>query len=177
MSTDDFKAKQKGILQSMVAATVVFVIYLVGVDFLGRVIDLHQLALGRGHLALLACTFGILPLWLGVAIVARQRFFSVRAIDGADVSEKLTINLHYIRNTQEQSLFFMVAIVGLCFTLPAQILFYIPALTLWYIFARLCFLIGYHRNATARAFGFFATFMPNTLMLLLVCILLVRYFY
>lgn len=105
---------------------------------------------------------------LGVALVAGGRFFTPRAIEGDAPARgsALEINLRYVTNTSEQLLLFAIALLALSIHLHGTAVRMIPLLALWFAFARLTFLAGYHRSPLARAFGFAATFYPSVAMLL-----------
>ena len=100
---------------------------------------------------------------LGVALVAAGRFFAPDAIDGNEPTEgsTLDINVRFVTNTAEQLLLFAIALLALSVHLGGTAVRMIPLLTLWFSFARLAFLAGYHKSPIARAFGFAATFYPT----------------
>ena len=104
-----------------------------------------------------------LMLLLGVATVARQRFFSDSDIDGATPrpGTSVDINIRYVVNTSEQALLAFIAHLALAAVMPTEALHIIPILVALFVFARLCFWIGYHVSPAARAFGFACTFYPT----------------
>ena len=103
----------------------------------------------------------------GIGRVAGERFFSKSSIDGVHTDSKTAIDVQYIQNTLEQLILFSMAVLALSVQLPSQYLRIIPIVTIWFLFARLCFWLGYHQGKpTNRAFGFMATFFPNVIMLL-----------
>lgn len=104
-----------------------------------------------------------LMLLLGIATVARQRFFSDSDIDGAAArpGTSVDINIRYVVNTSEQVLLAFIAHLALAAIMPAESLHIIPILVALFVFARLCFWIGYHVSPAARAFGFACTFYPT----------------
>ncbi len=114
--------------------------------------------------------FAGLMLLIGIGRVAGQRFFSPEAIDGSDVGKSLTINLHYIQNTLEQTVLLVLAHLSLATVIPAHAMKIMPILVLLFVIARLCFWIGYHHNPISRAFGFAATFYPTAAVLVFVVI-------
>lgn len=105
---------------------------------------------------------GLMPV-LGVAAVAHQRFLTPDRIDGsrAEAGTPLDINARYLQNTAEQSLIAVIAHASLVLVVPADQLQIIPILVLLFVFARVCFWIGYHLSPLARGFGFASTFLPT----------------
>lgn len=105
---------------------------------------------------------------LGVMLVAGGRFFSPEAIDGAEPNPRSSLDIHvrYVTNTTEQLLLFAVANLALSIHLDGTAVRMIPLLALWFSFARIAFLAGYHKSPIARAFGFAATFYPTVAVLL-----------
>jgi len=122
----------------------------------------------RLSFALRCDLLAVLMLLLGIGVVARQRFFSTDAIDGsfADRGSSLDINVRYVQNTTEQCLLLIVGHLVLATVVSEVGLKMIPILVALFVFARLCFWIGYHRSPISRAFGFAATFYPTVGVLL-----------
>lgn len=103
-----------------------------------------------------------LCLFLGVAIVANQRFFVADAIDGGESKSRLIeIARRYNTNTVEQTLLAMIAWLGLALTLPHGTLKLIPAMAISFFVGRLLFFIGYLIAPVGRAFGLGLTAYPS----------------
>jgi hypothetical protein len=103
-----------------------------------------------------------LSLFLGVAIVANQRFFVADAIDGGESKSRLIeIARRYNTNTVEQTLLAMIAWLGLALTLPHGALKLIPAMAISFFVGRLLFFIGYLIAPVGRAFGLGLTAYPS----------------
>lgn len=107
--------------------------------------------------------FVMLMLLLGIGNVARQRFFSETAIDGSapGAASSIDINCRYVQNTAEQCLLAVVGHLALAMLVPVTALAAIPVLVALFVFARICFWVGYHHSPISRAFGFAATFYPT----------------
>lgn len=120
-------------------------------------------AIDRLQYALICEIFLTLTLLLGVGLVAQQRFFSDQQIDGSepDKGSALDINIRYLQNTLEQVVLAVIAHLALALVVPASSLNIIPVLVSLFVIARICFLVGYHISAPARAFGFATTFYPT----------------
>ncbi len=114
-------------------------------------------------LAVLAVLLASLALILGIGLAAATRHF-VSNIDGSKPTSgsRLDLILRYVSNTTEQLLLFAIASAGMAsFTSAASLL---PVAAVWFLIARLAFLIGYVKSPVARAFGFAATFHPTIVM-------------
>jgi len=103
-----------------------------------------------------------LSLFLGVAVVAKRRFFVADAIDGGESKSRLIeIARRYNTNTVEQTLLAMIAWAGLALTLPHGTLKLIPAMAVSFFVGRLLFFIGYLIAPVGRAFGLGLTAYPS----------------
>lgn len=113
--------------------------------------------------------FAALMLLFGVMVVAGQRFFSDKAIEGQTegLSNSITINLRYIQNTVEQLVLLVVAHMAYAATADSDEMKLIPILVSLFIVGRVCFWIGYHQNALSRSFGFAVTFYPTVIMMII----------
>lgn len=113
-----------------------------------------------------------LMLLLGVVVVANRRFFSDASIDGSapEASSTADINCRYLQNTLEQAMLALVGHMSLALVVPIEAIHVIPVLVMLFVFARICFWIGYHISPQARAFGFAATFHPTILVFLYVIV-------
>lgn len=109
-----------------------------------------------------------LSLLVAIGCIARARFFDDATIDGDAPAENssMEINLRYLANTLEQCVLVVIGLVALAHLLPTDQLGAVPALAVSFVFARLCFWVGYHRSGPARAFGFAATFYPTVVIYL-----------
>ncbi len=112
--------------------------------------------------------FASLLLLFGVIVVAVQRFFSGKAIEGQTeaLPKAITINLRYIQNTLEQFVLLMITHTAFAATADSGDMKIIPILVSLFIVGRVCFWIGYHQNALYRSFGFAVTFYPTALMMI-----------
>lgn len=102
-------------------------------------------------------------LFLGIAIVAGQRFFLSEAMDGtrAPANRSLEITLRYNQNTLEQTVLVAIAWPLLALYLPEGRLGLVPVLAVLFAFGRIAFFVGYLIAPWARAFGFGLTFYPT----------------
>jgi hypothetical protein len=96
-----------------------------------------------------------LALFVGIAIVANQRFFTADAIDGEPSSQSrlIEIALRYNRNTLEQTVLAAIAWLGLALALSHEMLKLIPALAIAFVIGRALFFLGYLIAPPARALG------------------------
>lgn len=115
--------------------------------------------------------FAILMLLLGIACVAKQRFFSPTAIGGdtLEADRSIVINIRYIQNTLEQCVLLFITHLALATIVPAETMKLIPILVSLFVIGRLLFWIGYHHSALSRAFGFATTFYPTAVCLIYSC--------
>lgn len=113
-----------------------------------------------------------LMLLLGVVVVANRRFFSDTYIDGSapEAGSTADINRRFLQNTLEQSLLALVGHMSLALVVPIEAIHIIPVLVMLFVFARICFWVGYHISPQARAFGFAATFHPTVAVFLYVIV-------
>ncbi len=104
-----------------------------------------------------------LCLLAGVGRVARGRFRDPALIDGSTPpsASPLEIDRRYLQNTLEQVVLAAIGWTVLAMALPSYRLGVIPVLGVSFIFARICFWVGYHQSGASRAFGFAATFYPT----------------
>ena len=103
-----------------------------------------------------------LSLFLGVATVAKRRFFVADAIDGGESKSRLIeIARRYNLNTLEQTVLAATAWLGLALSVPHAELKLIPAMAVSFFVGRLLFFIGYLIAPVGRAFGFGLTAYPS----------------
>lgn len=100
-------------------------------------------------------------LLVGIAMVANHRFFS-RAIDPLDTTPDRTLAIwrHYLTNTQEQTVLFVIGAGAFAAVTPLYWLKAIPIIAALFALGRLLFIIGYLIRPTWRAAGFALTFYP-----------------
>lgn len=110
-------------------------------------------------------------LLFGIFAVAGERLFSKASIDGSNADKKIEVNSRYIQNTLEQLILLFISQMTLCLYLNSYTLRIIPIFVIWFIIARICFWVGYHRMPISRAFGFAATFYPTVVVLFVDAIL------
>ena len=103
-----------------------------------------------------------IALFLGIAMVANQRFFVADAIDGGPSESKLIqIARRYNTNTVEQTILAAIAWSGLALALPHDQLKLIPAMAISFLVGRILFLIGYMIAPVGRALGLGLTAYPS----------------
>jgi hypothetical protein len=109
-----------------------------------------------------ANAFAVIPLLLGILVVANARFLS-EAIDPTLQKEDLAmqVNGRVINNTVQQFILFFVATTALCVNASSTQMRLIPAATIVFIIARMAFWIGYRIHPLYRAFGMGATAYLN----------------
>ena len=105
-----------------------------------------------------ANAFAVIPLLLGILVVANARVLS-EAIDPTLQKEDLAmqINGRVVNNTLQQFILFFVATTALCVNASSTQMRLIPAATIVFIVARMAFWIGYRIHPLYRAFGMGAT--------------------
>lgn len=104
-----------------------------------------------------------LPLLLGIFVVAQQRFWSSKHVDGSAPrsGSALDINRRYLTNTLEQSALATVGLLALSVHLPPAEIGFVPTVALLFVLGRACFWLAYHINPLARAMGFVMTVVPT----------------
>lgn len=119
---------------------------------------LQSLALAQGIAAL--------SLIASVAWAAFLRFF-VSDIDGSRPKDgsALDLALRCVTNTTEQLLIFVIAATCIFASSPMLAPSFLPAVAIWFIFARILFFVGYYSHPLARSVGFAATFYPSLAMM------------
>ncbi|MCA8954526.1 MAG: MAPEG family protein [Planctomycetes bacterium] len=141
-------------------------------------------ATSMGEQLTYALRWELLPgatLLLGIALIARRRFFDERIIEGGPAPQApgeplpaLEIDLRYLRNTLEQVALAFVGHMALATLLNGDSLRVLGALAILFVIGRVTFRIGYAISPVARAFGFAATFYPTIGVYLYCCWKLVR---
>ena len=108
--------------------------------------------------ALQANAFAVLPLLLGILIVANGRFLS-EAIDPTRQKESVAmqINCRVVENTTQQFIVFFVATTALSVNATSEQMRLIPSAAIVFVIARIAFWIGYRIHPLYRAFGMGAT--------------------
>jgi uncharacterized MAPEG superfamily protein len=125
----------------------------------------HRLALWS------ACSLAA-AFWLalGVALLARFRFFSTADIDGQGLtvaSPRVALLQALIQNTLEQSTLAIAAYGAWLLVPPRGAAGTVVACACLFCVGRLLFFIGYARGAAARSLGFALTFYPTVGLIVL----------
>jgi hypothetical protein len=124
--------------------------------------------------AVIAATLAAGWLAVGIAHVARLRFFSPAAIDGDNAADDAVARGRAIlQNTLEQAVLAAAIYVGLAVVFDRSMLV-IAAMTGLFSAGRALFWAGYADGAAGRAFGFGLTFYPGVAGLLLILGTLLR---
>jgi hypothetical protein len=113
----------------------------------------------------LAVLFALLP---GIEAVAHERLRSAGFDPLAPYdSRRLAVNQRYLQNTLEQTVVFVVALLGLAIYSPGESIRAVTASTVVWTLSRWAFWAGYHRSAAMRGLGA-PSMMLGLLMLLYV---------
>ena len=122
----------------------------------------------RAALLGLALLGPAISLAAGVAFIARHRFFTPAAIDGADpADDRVLRRAHaYLANTTEQALLAALAYPSIAFGVSAAWLPVLVLLPIAFFVGRIGFARGVGLAAERRAFGFALTFYPTMTALL-----------
>lgn len=118
----------------------------------------------------------ILPLFFGIARIATLRFFGDQESLRGEATQAVSQHSKYLQNTLEQVALAFPAQLILSVYLSADNMIYIPALTTFFLFARVLFWQGYVKhpdNAGGRSYGFALTFYPTVATVLADVILLI----
>ena len=108
----------------------------------------------------------VFPLFVMLVAVGNARFFG-EGIDptlGKD-DKSMIVNGRVADNTLQQYVIFVVGLMGLAVTLPADRLTIIPAVSITFVVARIIFWIGYRIHPLYRAPGFSSVAYMNLGML------------
>lgn len=129
--------------------------------------------------------FGLLAVWLflaasvvfwifvGVARLAKQRFFNPDDIDAAAAATgtpQARILQAILQNTLEQAVLAVIVYGAWLFWAPAAWRMSAVLAAILFLAGRLLFTLGYSRGAQARAMGFALTFYPSVLLLFMVLV-------
>jgi MAPEG family len=110
-----------------------------------------------------------LPLFISIARLAKQRFFTPDDFAGAGFSggtDRARMLQALLQNTLEQTLLAFLAYCAWMFLAPAGS-GALPALaSLMFVVGRIIFFAGYAKGGGSRAFGFTLTFYPTVGMIL-----------
>jgi len=100
----------------------------------------------------------VLPLLMAILSIGNARFNS-EAIDPTLGRETpaMTVDGRVAQNTLEQTVLFLVGMLGLAVTLPIYRLNLVAAVTITFVVMRLAFWAGYRVKPVHRAFGFAGT--------------------
>jgi hypothetical protein len=103
-----------------------------------------------------------LPLVFMLGAVGNARFAS-EAIDPTvgKESQQMVVDGRVADNTLQQFLLFLVGMLALSVSLPADRLNILAAVSITFVIVRVAFWIGYRINPLYRAFGFSSTFYMN----------------
>jgi len=129
--------------------------------------QLADAAAERIGYALPWATVAVLPFFLMVVAVGNARFLG-EAIDPTLGKEdpKMVVDGRVADNTLQQFILFLVGMLGLAVTLPADRLSLLPAVSITFVVFRLIFWVGYRINPLYRAPGFSSIVYMNLGMLL-----------
>ena len=169
-------ADQRRVLRGVAAAVIgTGTAYALGYAFLGVLHPANDDVASRLAFALRWDVFPAFALLVGIARVANARFASSEAITGATPEEgPLAIDKRYLQNTLEQLVLLVIAHLAFATLAPPDKLHLVPVAAVWFVIARMAFLVGYHKAPTARAFGFGATFYPTVAFLIYDAVSVVR---
>lgn len=113
--------------------------------------------------SVIAVLFALVP---GVEAVAHERLRSAAFDPLAPYQgRRLAVNQRYLQNTLEQSVVFVVALLGLALYAPGEAVRAVTASTAVWVLGRWAFWAGYHRSAALRGLGA-PSMMLSTLILL-----------
>jgi hypothetical protein len=103
-----------------------------------------------------------LPFFFMIAAVGNARFAS-DAIDPTlgKESEKMVVDGRVADNTLQQLVLFLIGMLALSVTLPANRLNIVASVSITFVIIRIAFWIGYRMDPLYRAFGFSSTFYLN----------------
>lgn len=112
--------------------------------------------------AALAMGIAAIAIVASIGWAAALRFF-VSNIDGSKPQDGtvLELALRNVTNTTEQVLLFSLAAVCVSASTPTLEPAFLPIMAVWFVLARIMFVVGYHVHPLARALGFAATFYPS----------------
>jgi uncharacterized MAPEG superfamily protein len=115
--------------------------------------------------SVIAVLFALVP---GVEAVAHERLRSAAFDPLAPYdSRRMAVNQRYLQNTLEQSVVFVIALLGLAIYTPGEAARALTASTVVWLLARWAFWAGYHQGAAMRGLGA-PSMMLGLLMLLYV---------
>ncbi len=116
----------------------------------------------RLELMIKCSIIALAPAVVGIAIVAAQRLNPDMWVgQRPKPNSALDVNTRFVLNTIEQFILFLVGLSGVALFTPIAEADSIPILTSLFLFGRILFWIGYHKNPYLRAFGFGITFYPT----------------
>jgi hypothetical protein len=99
----------------------------------------------------LAVLFALVP---GVEAVAHERLVSPAFDPLAPYqSRRLAVNQRYLQNTLEQTMVFLVGLLGLAIYSPGEAIRAVIASAVVWVIGRWAFWAGYHRSAAMRGLG------------------------
>lgn len=117
---------------------------------------------------------------VGIARLARHRFFTPEDIDGAGLTagtEKVRLLQSILQNTLEQALIAVIAYGAWSYLAPRD-WGALPLLcSLFFGVGRILFFVGYEKGAPARALGFTLTFYPTIGLYIALLPLIIRKFF
>src|SRR4029077_16088334 len=169
-------AEQRRVLGGVAAAVIgTGAAYALGYAFLGALHPASDDIASRLAFALRWEVFPAFMLLVGIGRVGNARFKSSEAITGATPEDgPLAIDKRYLTNTLAQLAPPVIAPLAFATLAPADKLHLLPVAAMWFVIARIAFLVGYHKAPTARAFGFGSTFYPTVAFLIYDAIAVVR---
>lgn len=159
---DDNNIVKTGMAAS-VAITAIYVIcsYVI----YSKYIHLESSIIARLILAVKSCIVPAFMLFLGIIVLGASRYGN-KSQDPTQCESKdtiMSINIHYLRNTQEQLLLFIVNISAFCVYLEDYLLLLVPIYSSLFVLGRITFWVGYHYHPLYRATGFGMSFYPSVM--------------
>ncbi|MGH6734560.1 MAG: MAPEG family protein [Methyloceanibacter sp.] len=119
----------------------------------------------RIELVIKVAVFALMPALLAICIVAAQRLDPSMWVGRAPKpNSALDINTHFILNTFEQSILFVIGLAGLALYCPIEEARTLIILAVLFLAGRVLFWVGYHYHPYVRAFGFGITFYPTVMV-------------
>jgi uncharacterized membrane protein YecN with MAPEG domain len=121
--------------------------------------------------AAFAISMASVALIAGIGWAARTRHF-ISNIDGSrpEPGSGLDLTLRYVSNTTEQLVLFALGCLSLAAVDPGVATPLLPVMGVWFVIARILFIVGYRVDPIWRSVGFAATFHPTIALFALVFI-------
>jgi hypothetical protein len=113
--------------------------------------------------AVYCAAFASLPLVFGQFAVVIRKLLRPEILDGATVQDgsRLDIHIRFVNDTAQHLLIFLIVLFNLAVMLEGDFLRLMPAMTSWFIVARMFYWIAYLISPPHRVFGAAATLAPS----------------